>query len=75
MLFNLQHCLVVATRYEEHTNSLTCYSKNVSTCIYSDSQRSQWSLQYTYCKLLPMFCTNASYKPTSRTLHSTILLC
>jgi len=25
MLFNLQHCLVVATRYEEHTNpQATC---------------------------------------------------
>jgi len=24
MLFNWQHCLAVATRYEEHTNPLTC---------------------------------------------------
>jgi len=25
MLFNFQHCLVVAARYEEHTNPLTCW--------------------------------------------------
>ena len=37
-MFNLQHCLVVATRYE-HTNAL-----HKCICIYSDSQGSGDSL-------------------------------
>jgi len=38
--------------------------------MYSERQRSQWSVLAEKGKLLPIFCANAFCKPASCTLHS-----
>jgi len=44
---------------------------NVLHSIYSDSQRSQWSVLAVIASSSQCFCSNASCKPASCTFHST----
>jgi len=65
---NVKH--VIAIRNYENLNTGTVdLLVKCNMHIYSDGQRSQWSLQLL--QVTPDVCANASCKPASCTLHGT----